>query len=232
MSSKLPPYQPPSPFTPFLRRFTDERARDLSETIELYNEVRNTHRASVWALEDAIDRVNSFIADAVGKVTDLPNDLTLAKALDRCQTEVLALETTIFSSPEIDWNIATLSLKEQVDLRRFLRAQQHFLGNDERVSAQLTIALGDVLSGIISALPTMPAGTDDPTFTIPLISLMRDPGDVVDRIIGSISTEELTEAGLFTTLQQRFYENVCAASDVLPDQERRKPLPACASAIS
>ena len=60
MSSKLPTYTPPSPFTPFLRRFTDERARDLSDTIALYNEVRSAYHASAWAREDAIERVNEI----------------------------------------------------------------------------------------------------------------------------------------------------------------------------
>ena len=224
MSSKLPIYTPPSPFTPFLRRFTDERARDLSDTIALYNEVRAAYRASAWAHAEAIERVNGFIVSSIGEVVELPNDHTLAVALDRCQAAVLALETTIFSSPEIDWNIATLSLKEQVDLRRFLRAQQHFLGNDERISAQLALALGNVFGGIIGELPTLPESPDGPTFTIPLISLLRDPGNVVDRIIGTISTEELADAGLFTTLQQRFYENVCSASGIAPDDERKKRL--------
>ena len=224
MSSKLPPYRPPSPFTPFLRRFTDERARDLSDTIALYNEVRAAYRASAWAHPEAIARVNAFIANSIGEVVDLPNDHTLAVALDRCQTAVLALETTIFSSPEIDWNIATLSMKEQVDLGRFLRAQQHFLGNDERISAQLALAIGNVFGGIIGELPALPKSVDNPTFTIPLISLLPNAGDVVDRIIGTISTNELAEAGLFTTLQQRLYENICAASGIAPDDDRKKRL--------
>jgi hypothetical protein len=224
LSSKPPPYQPASPFTPFLRRFTDERARDLSETIELYNEVRAAHRASHWSREDAIERANGFVAEWIGKVVRVPDSLVIAQALDRCQTEVLALETTIFSSPEIDWDIATLSLKEQVDLRRFLRAQQHFLGNDERISDQLATALGNVFGGIISELPTLPDGADNPTFTVPLISLVKDPGSMVDRIIGTVCTGELADAGLFTTLQQRFYENTCAASGVMPGEDHRKPL--------
>ena len=36
----------PSVYTPFLRRFTDEAARDLAETAALYNEVRRAHQAS------------------------------------------------------------------------------------------------------------------------------------------------------------------------------------------
>jgi len=83
LSSKLPPYTPPSPFIPFLRRFTDERARDLSDTIALYNEVRHAYHASGWSCDDAIERVNAFIADSVTKIVDLPQYLPFAKALDR-----------------------------------------------------------------------------------------------------------------------------------------------------
>lgn len=186
--------------------------------------MRRAYHASGWSRDDAIERVNTFIADSVTKIVDLPQYLPFAKALDRCQQQVLALETTIFSFPEIDWNIATLSLKEQVDLRRFLRAQQHFLGNDERISAQLALALGNVFGGIISELPTVPESADNPTFTIPLISLVRDPSNLVDRIIGTISADELADAGLFMTLQQHFYENVCDASGISPDDERKKRL--------
>src|SRR5216683_2039283 len=129
-----------SVFTPFRRRFTDERARDLSETAALYNEVRAAHFASMWGHQDAIEHVSTFMAKRVGEIVDLPKLPTLLKALDRCQQEVLALETTIFSFPEIDLNHAVLSLKEHVDLRRFLRAKQHFLANDNRVSGLLTTA--------------------------------------------------------------------------------------------
>ena len=224
MNSKLPKFVPPSPFTPFLRRFTDERARDLSETIALYNEVRSAYLASAWSKENAIERVSNFVADWIGKVVDLPASMTLATALDRCQQEVLALETTIFSSPKIDWDIATLSLKEQVDLRRFLRAQQHFLANDERVSEKLATALGNVFAGIIGTLPILPEGADDAACTVPLVSLMRNVGSIVDRIIGTIYTSELADAGLFTTLQQQIYENICLASGIrLGDEKPRKP---------
>ncbi len=149
---------------------------------------------------------------------------TITNALDRCQKAVLALETTIFSSPSFDWDIARLSLKEQVDLRRFLRAKQHFLGNQDRVGELLTTALGNVF-GASLASSQLEDRSGDAEFTVPLVTLMRKPGDLVDRIIGTICKQELTEAGLFTTLQQRLYENVCVASGVYPDDEKpRKPL--------
>src|SRR5260370_24213684 len=57
----------PSVYTPFLRRFTDEPARDLAETIALYHEVRRAHRGSVWAQDAVVDRVNRHCPDIVGK---------------------------------------------------------------------------------------------------------------------------------------------------------------------
>ncbi len=39
----------PSTYTPFVRRFTHERARDLADTIELYNRVTAQFKASDWA---------------------------------------------------------------------------------------------------------------------------------------------------------------------------------------
>jgi hypothetical protein len=116
-----------SVFTPFLRRFTDERARDVSETIALYNEVRTAHCASMWAHEGAIPYVSNFIAERVREIIDVPISPTLASVIDRCQQETLALETTIFSFPEVGLSMGVLSLKEHVDLRRFLRAKQYFL---------------------------------------------------------------------------------------------------------
>ena len=225
MSSSLPPYTPPSPFRPFLRRFTDERARDLADTIALYDTVRAAHQASVWGKEDAIERVHTYLVERVTETVELPSCTALLQALDRCQKEVLALETTIFSSPAINWDIATLSLKEQVDLRRFLRAQEHFLGNEDRVFDLLATALGNVTAGIISELPKLEDGEDDSDLTVPLVNFIKKPGDVVDRIIGTIFKEDLIDVGLFTALQQTLYENVCRASGVPPDEEKhRKPL--------
>jgi len=214
----------PSVFTPFLRRFTDERARDLSDTITLYTEVRAAHQASPWSRDDAIESVSSIVVEALTEAVEIPDCRRLAEALDRCQQAVLALETTIFSSPEVNWNLATLSLKEQVDLRRFLRAQQHFLGNADRIADMLGTAVANTFFGIISSLPELCQTADEPGFSVPLVALMADPGGTIAGITGTIARQELAEAGLFTALSQRLYENICAASGVLPDVEHRKPL--------
>ncbi|WFU32436.1 ATP-binding protein [Bradyrhizobium brasilense] len=169
--------------------------------------------------------MNTYIAQQVGELIDLPSSAELLKALDRCQQEVLALETTIFSFLEIDLNSANLSIKEHVGLRRFLRAKEHFLTNDERVGDLLITALRDACWGFISNLPALSETLDAAPLTVPLVCLLREPGDLVDRFIGTICRKENIEAGLFVTLHERLYANLCEASGNSPDDEKpRRPM--------
>ena len=126
----------PSPYTPFLRRFTDERAQDIIETRRLYKRVTAAHQASVWARDDAVKLFSDVTSDEIAKRIELPRYAQLAEAFDNFQCQMLALESTIFSSPEINFSKA-LTLREQVDLNRFLRAQEYFLEHHERLSEQL-----------------------------------------------------------------------------------------------
>src|ERR1700691_6268259 len=130
-------------FTPFVRRFTDEHARSLKDTRKLYARVTAAHRASRWGHEAALETLSGAIVDSVCDTVELPSYAPLADALDACQSELLALETTIFSTPGIDFS-RPMSLKEQVDLNRFLRAQEHFLSRQEQTSELLSNALTSV----------------------------------------------------------------------------------------
>ena len=121
----------------------------------------------------------------VEEIVTAPDYLPLGEALDRCQSALIAQEHTIVSFPEIDWSRAKLSMKEQVDLRRFLRAKEHFLANQDRVFDLWVTALCNVFGGIIADLPAIP-DDDNPTLTVPLLSLLPDPGVVVDKIIGTL----------------------------------------------
>src|SRR5205823_2920749 len=138
---------------------------------------------------------------------ELPGLVPLGRALDKCQSELLALETCIFSAPTVDFS-KPLSLEQQVRLNHHLRSQEYFLAHDDRISEQLAIAIGNVTGGIIQSLPTLA----DSTFTVPLVCILPNPNDVVDRIIGTLLTQELAESGLFSVVQERIYENICNAS--------------------
>ena len=217
MTRKLPVYIPPSAYTPFLRRFTDERALELAEIKQLYASVTATFRASVWAQQDIVERINGLIAEQVSECVQLPSQ-SICEAFDRCQQAVLSKEVTLFSTPIInDWNI--LTLKEQVELRRFLRAQEHFLGHEERVSGLLVTTLSNVFAGISSMIPRHDGGAQ---FNVPLYTLI-DVHDVVDRIIGTLAKQELADVGLFVDLNDQLYRNICDASGLVPYEQHRRP---------
>jgi hypothetical protein len=205
-------------FTPFLRRFTDERALDLADTKALYESVTKQYRASVWAESDIVEQINDVIAEQVGELVTLPS-AHICEAIDRCQIALLSLETTLFKTAIInDWS--ALSLKEQVDLRRYLRSQQHFLANQVQVGALLVTALTNVLSGLIQSMP-QPPHKDSP-FEVPLYSFL-DVDDVTDRIIGTITNAQHIENGIFTTLNDQLYRNLCNASKLVPYEEHKRP---------
>src|ERR1700729_1850300 len=96
----------PSTFTPFSRRFTDERARNLSQLRALYDEVRRMHYASPYADEDAVVNTCGRIVGSFGGLPD-----ALHGPFSRTLLNLANLETTIFEFPEIKWDVAQLSLK-------------------------------------------------------------------------------------------------------------------------
>lgn len=212
-----------SVFTPFERRFTDEIQLEREETIALYHHVRQKYLNSVWAAPDIVERISNQIADITGQLLEIPSYLPLAQALDRCLREIVALEKTIVSFPKIDWHSALLSMHEAVDLRRFLRAKEHFLANEDRVFNELQTALGNIMGGIIQNLPPIPTDTNS-TFTVPLYDMMRDGGDVVSGITGTLMADGLIQCGLFSELQDRLYENVCEATGIAPYTDTKRPL--------
>src|SRR5215472_4164357 len=124
-------------WTPFLRRFTDERANDLRDTMALHHEVTSTWRASFWSDPNALkaaalhtlNKTESFLVQQ--RNAGVP--AFWRDAIHEAITQILGLESVIFTTADLHWDTAHLSLKEQVDLRRFLRAQQYFLAHDERV---------------------------------------------------------------------------------------------------
>lgn len=212
----------PSTFTPFIRRWTDERARDLADIAELYRRVTSAHAASYWAREGVLEEVTEDVLQVVAANCTLPASSIVRDALFACAKEILALEKTIFDAADVDFDTAVLSLKEQVDLRRFLRAQEHFLTNQQKAIVLLLETLGGMFAGIAEALPRIPDTTAG--LTVPLYALVGNANEIVDKIIGTVCKDELIDVGLCAYLQTTFYENMCAASGIAPYEETKKRL--------
>ncbi|MFN0218846.1 MAG: hypothetical protein ACKVP4_08555 [Hyphomicrobium sp.] len=217
MSSKLPKYVAPSPYIPFIRRFTDERAADLRDLQALHASVTADFRRSQWS--SAFEPFCKLTARTISEGVDDEIPEACSNALVDCLVSVLQLETTIFETADVkDW--AALSLREHVDLRRYLRAQQHFLANDERVGDLLLQSTAAILAGVAASL-SVPDGKSA-FAAVPLYAYL-DVNDVVDRIIGTLSKAANQEAGLFATINEAIYCNICRASGLVPYADQKKP---------
>jgi hypothetical protein len=219
--STKPPRRRPAVFTPFARRFTDERALDLNATIALYLRVRRQFEASTWAkpatLAAAIDVIFEDIKPAPPRQLHGP--------IKRAIADLLALEPTIFALPYTDPAACVLSLKDQVELRRFLRAKEHFLANDTRAFDQLAQALVSIFSAITKALPPIGANHHASTLTVPLADLLVEPAKLVDDIFTTFADEQLADLGMGHDIFRRLYFNICRVTGVDPaDEQTRKPL--------
>jgi hypothetical protein len=210
--------EPPGPsvFTPFLRRFTDEKARDLSDTKELYRQVRAQHHASHCADSEARTRVGGIIYSDFNELIPEP----LVPIFCRTLNAILALETTIFDMPEQNFDIAHLSLKEQVDLRHFLRCKQHFFAHEDRVINLLDEGLTRILGAIAKLLPV---SADTSPFTIPLVYSLPEPRTLIDGIYGVLWEQPYVDNGIFVEMSRRLYLNLCEVSGIADPQEPKKP---------
>jgi hypothetical protein len=208
----------PSVFTPFARRFTDERARDLADTKELYARVRARHLASRFA-----DAAQANLD--IGREIFIPveDDLSEPVKAPVCGLidGLLQSEKTIFEFPAIDLDRAHLSLKELVDLRHFLRAKEHFHAHEERVTSLLV----DCLSRITRALTDMlPLAFAPSPFTIPLVYLLPNPKGFIDNLLGEFWQQRYVDNGLFVEVSRQMYFNNCEASGIADPNDPKKPL--------
>ncbi len=213
------PFARPSPFRPFLRRFTDERARDLADTVAFHNKVRAAHLRTGWAKSDAIDDISNRIVTAVVELVEPPSYPPLGEALDKCQRELLTLETSIFKPPEVDFT-KPLSLKEQIDLNRDLRAREYLFAREAEVTEKLATAIGNMSAAVLTRVPEL----EDALFTVPLISLIQDPLEFLDGILGVFFRPEYLDIGLFNKLATRVLDNMNAFSGITDPETSKKPL--------
>jgi hypothetical protein len=212
-------WQPPrlSAFTPFLRRFTDERALDIAETKELFRNVTARHRASGYGDDDSVKRLTQAIMDElVVPVPDVLWDPVCGLVID-----LLELENPMFQALGSDIELEKLSLKELVDLRRFLRSQEYFLDHSDRACEELSEIIVFIIEDVLSALPKL---EENSPFTLPVINLLPDAAMIVEGINSRLIRPHILELGLFTAVGAVIEDNVCRAYGITPGQPIKKTI--------
>ena len=213
------PFSRSSPFRPFLRRFSNERAHDLAETKALYEKVCAAYRATEWANPEITGKLSDFIATAVLETVKPITYQALAEALDRCQRELLALEAILFEAPNIDFS-KPISAKEQLDINHNLRSRENLFAREEEVTRHMIDVIGSFTAELIAALPPI----DDALFRVPLISLVKNPLELLDRLIGVFFDEETIKLGLFRKLENTICDNIYSFSGITDPETSKKPV--------
>jgi hypothetical protein len=205
--------------TPFSRRFTDEGKRSLEELQALHESVNGEYRGSVWSHDDAIPRVSRATLDIIREDTELPAFQPLLNAFDTCIRRLLALESQIFSPIEADFS-TPLTLREQMALGARLRERAFFLEHDGPICDLLVEGFREALTAVTNTLPA----PRDSHLTIPLISAVRNPASIVEKMLSIYQRPEHAQAGIFSSISETLQSNLYKVSGVSPEAPSKKPL--------
>ncbi|OYV40957.1 MAG: hypothetical protein B7Z80_03210 [Rhodospirillales bacterium 20-64-7] len=131
---------------------------------------------------------------------------------------VLQMEDSIFGFPEV--NLEHLSLKEQVDLTRLLRAKDYFFAHESQILESFERALILIFSHIAGLLPKTLAPSP---FVIPLAFALPNPTLLIENLYGTLWQDEYKSNGLFVNLTRQMYFNLCEVSGIPIPEEPKKP---------
>ena len=201
----------PSAYTPFFRRFSNERARELEEVRQLYEQVKARQDASKEDIVSVGKRVYPYYSH-------LPADVS--QQFSFALFDILKIESWFGPLPPPDFE--RMNLKEFVEYRNLLYAKQYFFANEATLLELLEEGLVRTLSSVARDLPEM----EDPSpFTIPLICALPEPRDMVEIMYGTLANERYLDRGLFKPIAERLYRNICVVSGRDPDDlNSRKPV--------
>ncbi|MFI4973123.1 MAG: type IV secretory system conjugative DNA transfer family protein [Caulobacterales bacterium] len=201
----------PSAYTPFFRRFSNERARELEEVRDLHAQVKARQDAFKEDIVSVGKRVYPFY-------NHLPDDV--ANQFSFAMFDILKTESYFGPLPPPDFE--RMNLKQFVEYRNLLYAKEYFFANATALLELLDEGLIRTLYGVARDLPEM----EDPSpFTIPLIYALPDPRDMVEKMYGTLADERYVDRGLFKPIAERLYRNICVVSGRDPDDPKsRKPV--------
>jgi len=202
----MPDFSRPSTFTPFLRRFTNERSRELDEAYQ--------HYVRVKAWQDAFRETDVTIGQRVFRSIGYYSD-DAYRPLVYAMHDLIDLEG-LFVLPEPAFD--RMNMAEFVEFRNILHRKEHFVTNQVEHIALLEEGLVSVLS-VVLELPATEAPTP---FTIPFVYALPRPREAVEAMFSNLAS--FRERGLFLQVTFQLYLNLCAASGRDPNEPHsRKP---------
>jgi hypothetical protein len=192
----------PSTFTPFSRRFTNEREREISEVRSLFDRVKPAHDAFAQTPDSIVRRVYREFFEGY------PDHLV--RPLVEAAYTLVRGERYIWELPELD--LPQLDLKQLVDYRNFLLYKEYFFVNQDKLVQLMHEGLVVTLYGFLREAPEL----ENPSpFTIPLAYALPSAKMRIDEIGGSLEADYAPK-GLFRSVTAQLVRNLCLASGIDP----------------
>ena len=194
---------------------------DRSETARLISTYETAWEQSPWKTDEERTRLTRAIVGHLAAEAGLALDDRLESDLARTLHHILIEEPAFIPRDLPDPH--DLSFVELDDLASDLRHRITVLTSSEHCDAAIRL-LCALLDTLFEALPQAIASDQSrpsAQITIPLIALVREPHDLMTRLLGQfISNRDVTERRLFDGLSRQLYANILEASGVVIDPAR------------
>jgi len=198
-----------SAYVPFLRRFTNERGREIQEVQTLHAQLKR--------YQDAFQENERSLARRVYAHSRHYPD-AVEGALLTAIFQLISAETQIWELPPADFG--RMDMREMIEFRNLLYAKQYFFANQAEQMDLLEEALIRLTCGPVHDLPEMASPTP---FTIPLVYALPEPRETIAKIWGTLG--DYFKKPLLKRVTRQMYKNICALSGRDPDDpDSKKPL--------
>lgn len=207
----------PSVFSPFARRFGDERAREREETRLAWQQADALWRASPLGTTTLGDRVMAFMDGITiwnGRRPAAPIMLALWDVVEAIfRAENVGPIEPIWQAIESDALVA-------VNFRNLLARRRRYAADFRHTHGLVTNQLAEACRHVFDALPDScfrEWPDDGSAFEVPLIELVDDPAPLIERLVIFPYTDETMARELFLELRERYTTNLLVASGFPPD---------------
>lgn len=197
------------------------RSRETQDTRALYERTLSRYRTAPYQPEG----LNDFVADLVLEACDRADRIPispLTEALCELVDGLVTFDYLLFGFPENE-NIDALTTDEAVELRTYLVRKERFLldhGRQLNIWREKVIRIIEGLLGYLPATAFRESWEDEEpeqqssSASVPLVDLLEEPKEAIERLILTFFDEDVTQADLFASLRTQFDRRAFVASGI------------------
>jgi hypothetical protein len=194
--------------------------REMEETRAQWARVKGAFDAS----EYTDDRFRQFRVDLILDICRRAERIPigpLVNGIGQLIGDLVDVDFLLYGLPDPP-QFHSMTASEGVELRTYLKRKERFLTDPERLHALWSDTVASCVAGLLGRLPAtlFKEDWDDPDpdpeggVTVPLIDLLEQPADGIERLFGSYHKHEVLSAELFPELREHFDRRVCVASGI------------------